>query len=436
MENTLLNIKHERSKNLSLNIPNSIKNNIISIITNNLPNKIKQNVFINLYNENFNKIDIMFKLYSKSDNINFNNNMLIIEQFILIDNIFDNYFISPENIINFFKNISAIFYVDGIVTKEYLKFNEKLSVENLIGLVKIDEILYFFFNEEEFEKKLNLNINIFQNLCNNNNSVIMNINNIFLLVKINDINIIKKLFVFDNKNYFDQILYEKNIILENNILTLEKNLKEKENNLNNIINKLKNEQNNNELNKKYKQESLELKSKLENLKKNNQDLTNQNKILHIEKNNLINLIEKNKIIYNNINNNLNNNKKFKNLIIDKNLIDIEINCNLKDFFSNIDENDDEINEEDNFFDGFKFETIKSKDDNNNINNKTTEDEDKGLCLICLENKSSYAFRKCGHMCVCKNCKEEKYDKLKTKDIKCPLCMTKHKKNEIIEIFTC
>ena len=59
-----------------------------------------------------------------------------------------------------------------------------------------------------------------------------------------------------------------------------------------------------------------------------------------------------------------------------------------------------------------------------------------LAEICLENKSTYAFRKCGHMCVCKTCKEEKYDKLKAKEIKCPLCNAKHKKNEIIEIFTC
>ena len=431
MEKTLLNIKHERSKIFS--IPNSIKKNIISSIIKNLPKQTKQNIFINLFNENFNKIEILLKLYSKSDNINFINNNLIIEQFILIDNIFNNYFNSSEIIINFFKNISAIFYVDGIITKEFLKFNEKLSIENLIALVKIDEIFYFFFNEEEFEKKLNLNINFLQNLNENNNNFIINNNNIFILVKIVDVNIIKKLFINENENFFDKILYEKNISLENKILSLENNLKEKEKNLNIINNKLKIEQNNNELNQKFKQESLELKSKIEILNKNNLDLTNQNKILQIEKNNLINLIEKNKFFNNN------NNHKFKNLIIEKNLIEIEINCCLKDFFSEIDENDDEINE-DNFFDGFKFETIKSNNNNNKTdddeNNNVKEDEDKGMCLICLENKSTYAFRKCGHMCVCKTCKEEKYDKLKAKEIKCPLCNAKHKKNEIIEIFTC
>ena len=425
---TLLNIKHERSKTFSI----PIKKTIISSIIKNLPKQTKQKIFINLYNENFNKIDILLKLYSKNDNINFINNNLIIEQFILIDNIFNNYFNSSEIIINFFKNISAIFYVD-FFTKECLKFNEKLSNENLIGLVKIDEIFYFFFNEEEFEKKLNLNINFLQNLCENNNNLIIN-NNFFVLVKIVDVNIIKKLFENENKNFFDKILYEKNILLENQILTLENDLKEKEKNLNIINNKLKIEQNNNELNQKFKQEFLELKSKIENLNKNIFDLNNQNKILQIEKNNLINLIEKNKIYHNN------NNKKFKNLIIEKNLIEIEINCSLKDFFSEIDENDDEINEEDNFFDGFKFETIKSNNNNNKTdddeNNNIKEDEDKGMCLICLENKSTYAFRKCGHMCVCKTCKEDKYDKLKAKEIKCPLCNAKHKKNEIIEIFTC
>ena len=32
------------------------------------------------------------------------------------------------------------------------------------------------------------------------------------------------------------------------------------------------------------------------------------------------------------------------------------------------------------------------------------------CVICLENDSVYAFRNCGHLCLCENCFDSKITK--------------------------
>ena len=51
--------------------------------------------------------------------------------------------------------------------------------------------------------------------------------------------------------------------------------------------------------------------------------------------------------------------------------------------------------------------------------KDTKEE---ICCICYENKKSYAFINCGHLCICKTCSE--------KVIACPMCRNKSKSIKI------
>jgi len=44
-------------------------------------------------------------------------------------------------------------------------------------------------------------------------------------------------------------------------------------------------------------------------------------------------------------------------------------------------------------------------------------EEKVKCAICLHNKRSYIFIPCGHLCLCKECKNEYIKKFD----KCPIC---------------
>ena len=42
------------------------------------------------------------------------------------------------------------------------------------------------------------------------------------------------------------------------------------------------------------------------------------------------------------------------------------------------------------------------------------------CVICLEKESIYAFRQCGHQCICRDCYENKGD---IDILKCVVCRT-------------
>lgn len=53
---------------------------------------------------------------------------------------------------------------------------------------------------------------------------------------------------------------------------------------------------------------------------------------------------------------------------------------------------------------------------------------KVLCVVCINNIAEYTFIPCGHLCICKNCKDVQ---LKTNKI-CPVCRCNY--NSIIKIF--
>jgi hypothetical protein len=49
---------------------------------------------------------------------------------------------------------------------------------------------------------------------------------------------------------------------------------------------------------------------------------------------------------------------------------------------------------------------------------TMDDEEKGLCTLCVNDRSSYMFSGCNHVCFCDDC--AKYYMQKA----CPLCNTR------------
>jgi hypothetical protein len=54
-------------------------------------------------------------------------------------------------------------------------------------------------------------------------------------------------------------------------------------------------------------------------------------------------------------------------------------------------------------------------------------ETEGLCVVCLDKKSIYASKKCGHKCLCEDC----YPKL----TQCPLCSAKYDPiSDILKIY--
>jgi len=63
------------------------------------------------------------------------------------------------------------------------------------------------------------------------------------------------------------------------------------------------------------------------------------------------------------------------------------------------------------------------------NTKITNDN----CSICFANKKEYAFNKCGHLCICKQCKYKmtKSYSAENNQYICPICRTK---GNIIKIY--
>eukprot|EP01084_Bolivina_argentea_P041290 76184_1 len=89
---------------------------------------------------------------------------------------------------------------------------------------------------------------------------------------------------------------------------------------------------------------------------------------------------------------------------------------------------------------FEIQLINASDDNNYDNDneekdidmekdhriikdtpvkENSDEEDNKLCIVCLENEKDYVIIPCGHICVCKECKEENYDDVD--DATCPIC---------------
>lgn len=66
--------------------------------------------------------------------------------------------------------------------------------------------------------------------------------------------------------------------------------------------------------------------------------------------------------------------------------------------------------------------------NPNTHNKKDDNEnnDQELCCICLNNKKDMVIKKCGHVCMCKNCS--------LNINKCPMCRINFASEDLLKIF--
>ena len=85
-----------------------------------------------------------------------------------------------------------------------------------------------------------------------------------------------------------------------------------------------------------------------------------------------------------------------------------------------------------------IETTNISDKNNNslgvkidspksVQQNILSERDKGICKVCYEEKSSFIYIPCGHLCICCSCK----DKILNRSIKCPLC---NQSGEIYKVY--
>jgi hypothetical protein len=57
--------------------------------------------------------------------------------------------------------------------------------------------------------------------------------------------------------------------------------------------------------------------------------------------------------------------------------------------------------------------------------KTSTSADGCLCVVCLTNKSTYAFVPCGHLALCEEC-AGKFDEFEQLESKCPICRMRYR----------